>query len=327
LNNRRKQVNETNKRHTHTRFQYLLRKTLLLLFKVLDMSLEDQQKFSRRSLKGGNESGRRALESPQKSGINLGARGQSLELLKLVGAVKLALENGAGEVVVLELLLPLEVPVGLECGGDLLGVNEEPHIHALHAGFQRLPGGSLHGLVHQRVLRHDQLRALRERLPKLLELLHGEPLVVYARQKVAVFQLLPHRLHSFLFLRAGNRRPDTEVPRGRPLGQPAGGHGERVGGPCQNSVAGMGLGLGGGNGEGHRSSGRRFHGGNWGNRAKCFSLSHSGSFALSYHFLHLLSFYFGAPPPNALHQSSFDTWLCFLFVLCFFKITKKKCQL
>lgn len=198
------------------------------------MRLENRNKFPSRSLKSANKSGSRALQSPQKGGVNLSARGQGFEVLNLIGAVKLAFENGAGEVVVLELLLLLEVPVGLDGGRDLLGVDEEPYVHALHAGLQGLPGRALHRLVDECVLRHDQLPCFRERLPELLELLHGEALVVDAGQEVAVLQLLPHCLHRCLFLAAGNGGTDGGEAR-----RAAGGDGEWVGGPGQE----LGLGF------------------------------------------------------------------------------------
>lgn len=204
------------------------------------MRLENRNKFPSRRLKSANKSGSRALQSPQKGGVNLSARGQGFEVLNLIGAVKLAFENGAGEVVVLELLLLLEVPVGLDGGRDLLGVDEEPHVHALHAGLQRLPGRAFHGLVNERVLRHDQFRCFWERLSKLLELLHREALVVDAGEEVTVLELLPHSLHRCLFLCAGNCGADGGEARRGAVGWAAGGNGEWIGGPGQE----LGLGLG-----------------------------------------------------------------------------------
>lgn len=125
------------------------------------MRLENRNKFPSRRLKSANKSGSRALQSPQKGGVNLSARGQGFEVLNLIGAVKLAFENGAGEVVVLELLLLLEVPKGLD-------------------GKRNIPGHALHHLVDKHVPCHDQLHCFWERLSELLELLHSEAIVVDA---------------------------------------------------------------------------------------------------------------------------------------------------
>lgn len=125
------------------------------------MRLENGNKFSSRGLKSGDEGGSRALQSPQESGVNLGAGGEGFEVLNLIGAVKLALKNGAGEVVVLELLLLLEVPKGLD-------------------GKRNIPGHALHHLVDKHVPCHDQLHCFWERLSELLELLHSEAIVVDA---------------------------------------------------------------------------------------------------------------------------------------------------
>lgn len=124
-------------------------------------------------MQSGDEGRSGPLQRAEQLGIHLRAAGHGLERLEVAGPVELALEDGADEVVgVLDALLLLKGAIGLERGGDLLGVDEEPGVHALHARLERLPGRALDGLPHQRVLRHQQAAGLRERVADALQLLH-----------------------------------------------------------------------------------------------------------------------------------------------------------
>ncbi|KAH1150918.1 hypothetical protein GYH30_044761 [Glycine max] len=132
-----------------------------LFLRVLNIRLENGNKLSSKGLKSVDKGGTKALQSPQESVINLSTGREGFEVLNLVGAVKLALKNDVGEVVVLELLLLLEVPKGLD-------------------GKRNIPGHALHHLVDKHVPCHDQLHCFWERLSELLELLHSEAIVVDA---------------------------------------------------------------------------------------------------------------------------------------------------
>ncbi|RRT67806.1 hypothetical protein B296_00038912, partial [Ensete ventricosum] len=89
--------------------------------------------------------------------------------LEVVGPVEVALEDGAGEVIEGEVEIALEVVVGPESRGDLVGVDEELGVHALGAG-----AGTGNGLLNQGVLGHDQLGRGWERSLEGLQLAHRE---------------------------------------------------------------------------------------------------------------------------------------------------------
>ncbi|RWW06720.1 hypothetical protein GW17_00029932 [Ensete ventricosum] len=109
------------------------------------------------------------LQAAKEVSVRLHPRGHGLHGLEVVGAVEVALEDGAGEVIEGEVEIALEVVVGPESRGDLVGVDEELGVHALGAG-----PGTGNGLLNQGVLGHDQLGRGWERSLEGLQLAHRE---------------------------------------------------------------------------------------------------------------------------------------------------------
>lgn len=87
-------------------------------------------------------------------------------------------------------------------------MDEEPRVHAGHARLQSRPLGALDGLEYQRVLRHDQVRVLRQRSSEVLELLDGEAFVADSGEKVTVFEVFLHGLDRLFLLGSGNGGSD-----------------------------------------------------------------------------------------------------------------------
>lgn len=83
-------------------------------------------------------------------------------------------------------------------------MDEEPGVHPLHAGLQRLPFRALDGLVHERILRDEEPRVLRQLGAELAELLHRQALVADGGDEVAVLELLLHLVDGFLLLSAAD---------------------------------------------------------------------------------------------------------------------------
>ena len=146
-------------------------------------------------------------------------------------------------------------------------MDEEPHVHALHAGFEGFPARAFHGLVDERVLGDDELGGVGEGPAELLELLDGEALVVDASEEVAVLQLLLDGFDGCFLLRAGNGGGygrEVVGAAGFECGSGFGGGGkvEWVNGSGQEVAS---LGFGGGKGKAHYR-GCGFHGGGGDNR-------------------------------------------------------------
>jgi hypothetical protein len=187
-----------------------------LLLELAHIGGEHGNDISGGRLQRSDERGGGPLQRAEQLGVHLCAAGHGLERLEVAGPVELALEDGADEVIgLLYALLLLEGAVGLERGRDLLGVDEEPGVHALHARLERLPGGALDGLPHQRVLRHQQVAGVRQRVADALNLLHREALIADAGQEVASLQLLADGDHRVLLAAPGDGRADGGAARAR----------------------------------------------------------------------------------------------------------------
>ena len=162
--------------------------------------------------------------------------------MKLLWRVKPPLEYRAAEIVLLQFLLLLEAPVGLERRGNLLAMNKHPRVHALHAGLQGLPLSAFDRLEDERVFCYEERRGFGERVSEVLELLDGEALVLDAGEEVAVLEVVFDGLDGLLLLGAADGGDDWRwaAVEDAEVGGGGGFEGERGGEGEEGSVHGAG---------------------------------------------------------------------------------------
>lgn len=131
------------------------------------------------------------MQSTKHHPIHISPRRHRFDNLIILRSVQLLLEHGPAQVVVEQLLLLLETHERLQRRGDVLGLHEDPGVHAFHTRLQGLPLGPFQGLEDQRVLRHEELRVavLPEDPAELLKLFDGEAVVVDPGDEVAVLEV------------------------------------------------------------------------------------------------------------------------------------------
>lgn len=129
------------------------------------------------------------MQSSEHLSVDLSTSRHCLENFEIVGSVELTFEDGAGEVIVLELAFLLETPVGFDGGRDFISLDKEPSVHAFHTRLKSFPFSAFDGFEDQSVLGDDELRGVGESSPEVLELLDGEAFVVDCGEEVAILEV------------------------------------------------------------------------------------------------------------------------------------------